>query len=158
MFSFASPRPTLQKTFKDSLFQLVRLAFGALFIYASYYKILSPGAFAHQIYNYKILPPWAINPIALTLPWLQLFSGVALILNRGARAASFIISSMLFVFQVAMVSALVRKLNISCGCFKSGGSPATWWTFARDFSLFFFSLVLAWNTFQKKKAEGSSCT
>lgn len=121
---------------KSSHFWLVlRIGLGVLFIYASVYKIISPGAFAHQIYNYKILPPGAINPIAITLPWLQLFCGLCLILNRMAAGASFCILAMLIVFQAALASALVRGLNISCGCFKTGGSPATWWTFGRDFLL-----------------------
>ena len=114
---------------------LLRISLGIIFIYASYYKITSPGAFAHQIYNFKLLPPWAINPIAITLPWLQFFCGIALIINKGAKGASFCILVMLVVFQSAIASALFRGLNIACGCFKSGGSSATWWTFGRD-SLF----------------------
>ncbi len=120
---------------KNKLWLALRLGLGALFIYASLYKIVSPGAFAHQIYNYKILPPWAINPVAIVLPWLQFFCGLALLINRGVRGASVLIFAMLVVFQAAVASALVRGLNISCGCFKSGGEAATWWTFARDFIL-----------------------
>ncbi len=132
---------------------LLRVAIGAMFIYASYYKILSPGSFAHQIYNYKILPPWAINPLALTLPWLQLFCGVALIMNRGALAAAILVTGMLLTFQAALFSALVRDLNISCGCFKTGGSPATWLTFARDFLFVFSAALLTWKLSRKKNAS-----
>jgi hypothetical protein len=107
------------------------------------YKIASPGAFAHEIYNYKILPPWAINPVALTMPWIQLFSGLCLILNRGARAGGVLILGMMIAFQIALASALIRGLNISCGCFKSGGSPATWLTFGRDFLLLALAAVNA---------------
>jgi uncharacterized membrane protein YphA (DoxX/SURF4 family) len=109
------------------------MGLGLLFIAASYYKLASPGAFAHEIYNYKILPFALINPLAIVLPWLQLFCGVALITNRGAQGASLLLVLMMLTFQVALASALIRGLNISCGCFKSGGDAATWWSFARDF-------------------------
>lgn len=102
---------------------VLRIVLGVLFVYASFYKITSPGAFAHQIYNYRLLPSWAINPIAITLPWLQLFCGLALIVNRWVKGASLWILVMVGVFQIALASALIRGLNISCGCFKSGGSP-----------------------------------
>jgi hypothetical protein len=112
-----------------------------LFIAASYYKLMSPGAFAHQIYNYKILPFWLINPLAIVLPWTQFFCGAALVCNRGVKGASLLLVLMLTVFQVAVASALLRGLNISCGCFKSGGGAATWWSFARDFVLLTAALV-----------------
>lgn len=141
-----------KKIIWDWFFAVLRIAIGAMFVYASYYKILSPGSFAHQIYNYKILSPWAINPLALTLPWIQLLCGLALIFHRGAVAASILITGMLLVFQGALFSALVRNLNISCGCFNSGGSPATWLTFGRDFLFVVFGLVLTIHLWRKQNA------
>jgi uncharacterized membrane protein YphA (DoxX/SURF4 family) len=126
---------------KQILWTLLRIGLGLLFVAASYYKLLSPGAFAHQIYNYKILPPWAVNPLAITLPWVQLFCGLALIFNKFRCGASLLIVLMLFAFQAAVASALIRGLNISCGCFKSGGSPATWLTFSRDLLLLVAGIV-----------------
>jgi len=133
---------------------LLRVIIGGIFMYASFYKILSPSAFAHQIYNYHLLPVWAINPVALTLPWLQLFCGLCLIFNRFTKGASLWILVMVFVFQVALASALVRGLNISCGCFKSGGSKATWLTFARDFLLLIAAAVQCWRASRKRSDAG----
>jgi len=132
------------------LWDVLRLGLGVIFVGASYYKIVSPGAFAHQIYNYKILPSWAINPLALSLPWVQLLCGLSLIFNRFTMAGSCLITLMLSVFQAAMASALIRGLNISCGCFKSGGSAATWWTFSRDMLMFVSALLLTWKTGRKR--------
>jgi len=64
---------TMNKTIAKKYFWIaLRVVLGVIFVYASYYKIKSPGAFAHGVYNFKILPPWAINPVAIVLPWLQL--------------------------------------------------------------------------------------
>ncbi len=132
----------------------LRVALGAVFIYASYYKIVSPGAFAHEIYNYHILPTWGINPAAIALPWLQLFCGLALILNKGVKGASLWAVVMMGIFQVAMASALARGLNISCGCFKSGGSKATWLTFARDFLILLGAFFQFWKSNHKASNDG----
>lgn len=140
---------------KNKLFLILRISLGLMFIVASYYKIMSPGAFAHQIYNYKLLPAWLINPLAITLPPLQLFCGLALLFNKGTKGASLLITAMLFAFQVAVASALVRGLNISCGCFKSGGEAATWWTFGRDFLLFAAAVFQLLRAFQIDRNKSS---
>lgn len=119
----------------------IRVAVGVIFCYAAFYKIVQPGAFAQQIYNYRLLPWWAVNPLAITLPWLQMFCGLLLIFNRWADGAGALVVLMMIVFQAALASALIRGLNVSCGCFKSGGSPATWMTFGRDFAIFLLALA-----------------
>ena len=111
---------------------LVRVALGVVFVAASAYKIATPEVFANEIYNFRLFPAWAINPIAIVLPWLQLFCGLTLVVNRWAFAASCWTLVMMAGFQFAVGSALVRDLNIACGCFRPGGDPATWWTFGRD--------------------------
>jgi hypothetical protein len=140
---------------KSKFWLLARVALGGVFIYASYYKILSPGAFAHQIYNYKLLPLWAINPLALVLPWFQLLCGLMLIFNRLTIGASLGIVFMMAAFQAGMASALIRGLNISCGCFKSGGSPATWATFARDSLLLLLAVVVMVRSFSVGEKHGT---
>ena len=112
-----------------------RLGLGALFVYAAWHKILSPGSFAHEINNYKILPVALVNPMAIFLPWLELFCGLALIVNRGAKGAAALVTLLMATFTLAVVSVVLRHLNISCGCFKTGGSPADWLTVLRDVAL-----------------------
>lgn len=110
----------------------VRLGLGGIFVYASLYKIVSPGSFAHQIANFHMLPSIVINPMAIVMPWLQLLCGLGLIFKRNLMGSSLAIFAMLVVFQIAVASALIRGLDFSCGCFESGGSPATWLIFSRD--------------------------
>ena len=118
---------------KTHMWLVLRIGLGLLFVYASLYKIISPTAFARQIFNYQILPVWGINPVANVLPWIQFLCGIALLSNRWVKGASFLLFGMMIVFQGGVASALIRGLSISCGCFSSGGDPATWITFGRDF-------------------------
>lgn len=141
----------MSAVWKERAWAVLRIGLGVMFIAASVYKIGTPGSFAHQIYNYKILPGWAVNPAAMALPWLQLFSGLALVLNRFVTGASMLIALMMLTFLGALGSALVRDLNIACGCFKSGGSPATWLTFARDAGLFSLAALQACRALRASK-------
>lgn len=125
------------------------IVLGLLFIGASLYKIKSPATFAHEIFNYRILPPWAINPQAIVLPWLQFFCGLALLTGRLKKGAAFLLTSMMMVFQIAVASVLIRGLNISCGCFKSGGDPATWLNFGRDSLIFAACICILVTSFRR---------
>jgi hypothetical protein len=80
-------------------------------------KILDPPAFAHMIYNYKLLPGGAINLLALTMPWIELLSGLTLILGVWKREAAVLIGLMLLVFIGAIAVNLARGHAIDCGCF-----------------------------------------
>ena len=134
----------MSPVWRERAWVALRLGLGALFIAASVYKIGSPGSFAHQIYNYKILPGALVNPAAIVLPWIQLVAGLALVSNRMVRGASVLIAVLMATFLGALGSALARDLNIACGCFKSGGSPATGLTLARDALLTALAVLYAW--------------
>ncbi len=99
----------------------IRLTLGFVFIYAAIDKIAQPGAFAENIYNYRMLPHWAINVMALVMPWLELICGVLIIAGVFLRGSAFLIGLMLGVFIIAISAALVRGLDISCGCFTMEG-------------------------------------
>jgi putative oxidoreductase len=129
----------------------LRVGLGAVFVYASLHKILEPGAFAHEVHNYKLLPGALINPFAIVLPWLELFCGLALIANRWLEAASALIALMMAAFTVAVASAVARDLNISCGCFKSGGSAANAITVARDVALTVAAVLFAVHAWTREK-------
>ncbi|MFQ6093484.1 MAG: MauE/DoxX family redox-associated membrane protein [bacterium] len=103
-----------------------RIVLGALFLYAGYEKILYPEAFAKAIANYRLLPSVFIGLLATFLPWLELLCGFLLIAGVFTRSSALLVSFMLFVFIMAIASALVRGLDIQCGCFDvSGGGERT---------------------------------
>lgn len=103
----------------------VQIALGLIFIVASLPKIADPPSFAHMIYNYKIIPWALINPMALIMPWIELFCGVALVLGIWKGTARTIIGAMLLVFIVAISVNLARGNAIDCGCFNVADAGKT---------------------------------
>jgi uncharacterized membrane protein YphA (DoxX/SURF4 family) len=96
----------------------VQLALGAFFVIAAIPKIADPPGFAHMIYNYRIVPASLVNLMALTMPWLELLTGLALIIGVWKRAALALIGAMLVVFIIAIGINLARGNAIDCGCFS----------------------------------------
>src|SRR3954453_5722069 len=86
----------------------VQLALGIFFVAASLPKLVDPPSFAHMIYNYRIVPGSLVNLSALTMPWIELLSGVALVLGIWRGTARTLIAAMLVTFIIAISINLAR--------------------------------------------------
>jgi len=110
---------------------------GLVFIWASWDKLLDPEAFAQVVDNYKVLPPFMVNLVAVILPWTEMICGLLLIVGFLTRGSALIIDALLLIFIIALGYNLYRGLDISCGCFTSApeaGNP-TLHTLIRDIAL-----------------------
>jgi putative oxidoreductase len=103
--------------------RLIRLLLRSLltfvFLAAAANKIADPGSLMAAIQNYHIVPWSASEPLAHILPWCELFGAIALWIPRYRSAAPLLLSLLLSAFLVALLSAKIRNLDISCGCFGS---------------------------------------
>lgn len=96
-----------------------RLIAGGVLVYASYDKLLHPEAFLRIVHNYRILPHSLETVFALTLPWLEFLVGVLLIFGLFTEASALVNVLLLVVFLIAIPSALLRHIDINCGCFST---------------------------------------
>lgn len=121
-----------------------RLVLGAVFLFACIDKIRYPEQFAANIEGYDLLPMAAINIAAIWLPWLEMCCGVLLITGIWVRANAAMLSILLVIFIIALASALLRGLDISCGCFEVGDSEGMigWRKVIEDVGLMCLSLWL----------------
>ena len=128
----------------DYVTMISRLVIGIMMIYASWYKIIDPGLFAKSIWYYHMVPGSLINLMALTLPWLELVVGVAVIAGFWYRGAIWWANVLLVVFIIALASTIARGLDIDCGCFKAGKSATgpAWESLIFDIVAMVFSLQL----------------
>jgi uncharacterized membrane protein YphA (DoxX/SURF4 family) len=106
-----------------------------VFVGACLHKIADPRSFALDIATYDILPLVLVNLTAITLPWIELAAGAMLLTGCRVRAASILVTGMMLVFLAALVIALARGIDMSCGCFASQGAeedPISSTTIIRD--------------------------
>ena len=126
---------------------LLRVVLGGIFLYAAWTKLKDPWAlFAMAIDSYQVLPMWAVERVARTLPWVELLIGALLIAGRWLRTATSATSLLLLVFFGLMVRAYVKGMEIDCGCFGPG-EAISWKTLLRDGSMLAGSLLLTAVTF-----------
>jgi uncharacterized membrane protein YphA (DoxX/SURF4 family) len=115
---------------------LFRLGLGGLFVFAGVSKLRDPMGFAQEISHYQLAPQLAPYG-AMLLPAIEIVLGAALVIGsrRWRAGAALGLVGLLLVFTGAVLTAVVRGINIDCGCFGAGASPVTWWTVARDVGL-----------------------
>jgi uncharacterized membrane protein YphA (DoxX/SURF4 family) len=133
------------------LHRLLGLIVGAVFAYAAHDKIWWPERFARIVYHYQVIGPSELLPallpnlLAVTLPWIELLLGLALILGVWRREAALVSAVLLAVFIVAVGSTLARGIDIeNCGCFSldSGGRAAGIKLILEDLGLLIAALVI----------------
>jgi uncharacterized membrane protein YphA (DoxX/SURF4 family) len=123
-----------------------RLLLGGIFIYTGLPKLLRPDEFARLVNGYRILHPDMVDLAGIILPWVEVAAGGLLVIGILPQSSAAVIAGMLAVFVAAGFLALIRGLEISCGCFfPIGGERLTWGTLLRDAVLLAFALqVLVW--------------
>jgi uncharacterized membrane protein YphA (DoxX/SURF4 family) len=133
---------------------VLRIVLGCVFIYASLDKIRHPDLFAEAVYNYQLLPEIAVNLVAISLPWLELFSGTLLVLGLWLEASILILSCLMVVFIGALGINLARGLDVHCGCFITQSTdPITILTLFRDSLFLLLAFYLFW-LYQIRGVEG----
>ena len=114
----------------------VRFYLAWVFISACIHKLIDPTSFAIDIATYQMLPLVFINPLAIVLPYVELGTGIMLVIGLRARAAALMVCGMMVMFMIALSYALMHDLTISCGCFASnaaaGSDPISGLTMLRD--------------------------
>ncbi|HIB61251.1 MAG TPA: DoxX family membrane protein [Candidatus Marinimicrobia bacterium] len=108
----------MKNDLKNMLVLICRIFLGFLFIYASLEKILQPEEFAKQVGYYKALPFGLENLLAIVLPWTELIVGICLLAGLFVDGAALLSIIMMLVFILAISQAMLRGIDITCGCFK----------------------------------------
>jgi len=129
----AVKRPVLRKAMTHPYLVLAfRIYIGSLFVYASMYKINYASEFAETIASYQLVPYWAVNLLALVMPWMELICGLFLVIGFRTKSAAATIAGLLALFSAAVAISLFRDLPIGCGCFHALGEQMSWKTLLRD--------------------------
>jgi len=122
----------------------LRIGVGLIFVWASYGKILDPAGFGRVIQNYRIMPEIFINPMAIILPWIEVFAGLLLISGFLVKGASMLINLMMLIFIAAFIFNIYRGIDVSCGCFTLSAEAARnmYYYLARDLLILFAGILV----------------
>jgi len=121
---------------RNILYRMIGLIVGGIFIYAGVTKVMDPIGFARDIDNYHMLP-WPLSVrLAFYLPWLEVFSGVAVLCGLFYRGGLLILNALISIFIIASIVAKARGLDITCGCFGHASKYLSFaWHLVLDFIL-----------------------
>jgi uncharacterized membrane protein YphA (DoxX/SURF4 family) len=97
------------------LYRALRLGLAAIFILAGFLKLRDPGAFAHAIAQYDLVPNGAIPVLAIGLPAVELLAGLGLMLDL--KGSLTVIAGLMLFFVGVLGYAILNDLDIECGCF-----------------------------------------
>lgn len=125
-----------------------RLVTGTTFIAASIEKAADPATFAILIENYRILSPELSLLVASTLPWVELVCGFAILFGWGVRGGALVLGLLTAGFTAALISGVLRGLDISCGCYTLDPDVGRigWRKVAEDVALLVLFLFLVYST------------
>lgn len=101
---------------------IARLVVGGVLVWAGAGHFLNALQLIITIGNYQLLPAALLPAAAIVLPAYELSVGAALLANLQARIALFQALVLFSIFLLAVGSAMVRELPISCGCFYGSES------------------------------------
>lgn len=123
----------------------VPLLIGFLFLTAGISKSLRESSVLHSVSSYRLLPPAAARAVARALAPAETAAGILFLLSFwfSTYQVAWILSfSLLLIFTVAIISALVRGLKIPCGCgFLLNGHIANWGAAGRNVLLLFLLIL-----------------
>lgn len=104
------------------ILRVAQIATGLVFLAAGLSKLGDLATFALQVHNYRVLPIWSENLVAMTVPWIEVVAGLALVAGVRPRAGALVATGLLAVFTVLVAAAWARGLDFECGCFGKANS------------------------------------
>lgn len=107
--------------------------------------------FLDDIRSFEILPDPYAGLLALFLPWLEIFAGLAVISGVFRRGGMLLLNVSLVIFLAAIIVSWWRGIDIRCGCFGSSGGATSNYIELIVRDLFLLALGL-WLTFYKPRA------
>jgi thiol-disulfide isomerase/thioredoxin/uncharacterized membrane protein YphA (DoxX/SURF4 family) len=139
-----TPRSSGTARFQPLLRLAVRLILGGLFLYAGIQKALDLQDAVLAVHGYALAPGFLVHPVALGLTLLEITLGVLLVLGLFTRFAAGGAAILSALFLGVLIQAMVRGLDISCGCFGGNGAGrgVGWLDLLRDLLILAAGLYL----------------
>ena len=94
-----------------------RIIIGAIFLISGLAKISDPGRFILTLREFRLFPEVIVPFTAIWLPWLELLLGLCVLVGLLHRTSALILACLNAGFLAAILSVIVRGIEVDCGCF-----------------------------------------
>ena len=103
---------------------ILTLGVGLFFLLAAVLKLIDMDEFGRAISRYQLVHGPLLWVAAFWVPWLEIAGVAGLWIRQWRQAGAILLLALLVVFEFILLSALIRGLDIDCGCLgtKSGSS------------------------------------
>lgn len=100
---------------------------GALFVVTGLLKAGHQVELAAAVAGFRLLPPEAIAPLAIALPYFEILLGLYLLIGLFTLAAGWVAAIQLLTYAGAIASAVLRGIPANCGCFGPNDAARADW-------------------------------
>lgn len=126
----------------------------AVFGTAGVLKLADPFTFSRDIEHYQLLvSPWT-GVLAVYIPWLEVLTAAALLFPRWRSGAASVALGLSVVFAAALTSAVVRGLDVRCGCFGSDDPTTMVVALGRNVVIALLAAAVVW--LERRRAQPDS--
>lgn len=136
-------RPSNRYTvFRNTFDAIVTWTFGLAFLIAGFPHWSNAYYFLGSVYAYKLVEPGIGQIIAMSMPIIQLVLALCFLTRTFLDASHLVTLFLLIGFATVQTSALVRGLDISCGCWGPGhDSQIGWFSLSLVYGLLTLSAI-----------------
>jgi hypothetical protein len=122
-----------------------QVSLALIFGLGAWTKLRNLEEFVGVVRNYRLLPEFAVQPVAYTMPFLEAAIAVAILVGPARSYAAMGAFALLAIFAVAMgVNILRGRRYIECGCFRTVlKQRLSWWLVARNGVLMTLAALVA---------------
>ncbi|MFA5512933.1 MAG: MauE/DoxX family redox-associated membrane protein [Candidatus Kapaibacterium sp.] len=135
------------------LLLIARLVLGFIFVSYGMGKISDPGKFAEEISYYALMPEFTLNILAIILPWIELVTGLLILLGVRLKSGSFLAGALMLIFSLAVIWAIAMGLDINCGCSSTNPQKVGLPKLLENIGLLALSLLIFINPIRKFSLE-----
>jgi len=122
-----------------------RLLVGLPLIVSGLIHLAGPYFFLEAVLQYQLVRGLPAQLVAMTVMVSSVVLGTAIVFYSRLGPISLGLSALLFlIFAVAQLSAVMRGLNIACGCFGATNHQIGWMSIGLSVSLFVTASVMYW--------------
>ena len=94
-----------------------RIIIGGIFLISGLAKISDPIRFILTLREFRLFPEIIVPFAAIYLPWLEFILGLFILLGILYRTSSLILACLNLSFTLAILSLIIRGIEVDCGCF-----------------------------------------